>query len=234
MKVDVEFHATSLPALEEKRIGADFGVRLHLSGAGFNISKAVLFQNKRSYTRGSEFDFRQLRGDGERQANDMLGVTPASFFLLFNGIPTVRALNWIRWPSAWWPLAHYGPFPHFPSRMSDAMATSPELALWNPGVLVLPATRVYAESRALKAEGKKLPVGARHWAQASIPLGVFMADMLGSCFVGDVREDVIRLVTPPSLRGLGTVGVPVFDSTRLPVRRLMDVAVTVSEEGAPS
>jgi hypothetical protein len=91
--------------------------------------------------------------------------------------------------------------------------------------MVLPASRVFAESRVLKQQGTKLPTDARHWIRASMPLGLFMVDMFGSCFVGDVRDEIVRLVTPPVLRDLTSSGVPETDPSMLPVRRLMNLSI---------
>jgi hypothetical protein len=91
--------------------------------------------------------------------------------------------------------------------------------------MVLPASRVYAESRVSAKEGNPLPVDARHWLRASLPIGIFMADMFGSCFVGDVRDDIVKYVTPPKLRDLESTGVPDFDPSMFPVRRLMNLSI---------
>jgi hypothetical protein len=52
-----------------------------------------------------------------------------------------------------------------------------------------------------------------------------MADMFGSCFVGDVRDDIVKYVTPPKLRDLESIGVPDFDPSMFPVRRLMNLSI---------
>ena len=228
-RMQIEFYPTNLPVKEEHQFGADFGVRLHVAYRGFNITKGVLFQSKRMYGPASEPTFDQLRGDGETQAERMLSVTPASFFLLFTGTQVGTAMRWLKWPAAWWPFHEFGPLPGpFPEHLY-MLRHEPGFSLWNPGVLVLPASRVYAESRSHRKEGRPLPVTARHWAQASIPLGVFMADLLGACFVGDVRDDVVRLVTPPRLRDLANTGLADFDASRFPVRRLMNISVQSDE-----
>lgn len=220
--MSVEFHATNV-AGEEPQNGADFGVRLHIEGPNFNISKGILFQCKRMYGPGSAPTFRELRGRGEEQAERMLGLTPASFFLLFNGVPTETAGRWMKPPAALYPLyREFGPFlppwpdwPYLPIR--------DRFSLWNTGVMVLPATRVYAESRVCRENGDVLLIESPHWIAGSLPIGVFMADMLGSCFVGDTREAVLRIVTPPTLRDLAIEGPA--DASMLPIKRLMDINV---------
>jgi hypothetical protein len=110
VQMDVEFYPTNLPVGEEHRDGADIGLRLHMEGPGFNITKAALFQNKRIY--GSTNSFDQIRHDGEVQAARMLDLTPASFFLLFNGLPVTTVGEWLKPPVSWWPF--YDEFPDAP------------------------------------------------------------------------------------------------------------------------
>lgn len=227
IEMDVEFYPTNLPVGEENRYGADFGVRFHLEGSGFNITKAVLFQNKRTFGAPESQSFDQLRGDGEAQAEKMLKMTPASFFLLFNGLPIRTVGEWIKPPAVWWPYyEEFASFPYpWPGLWRWAELNEPNFGIWNTGIMVLPASRVFAESRVTKQQGGTLPTAARHWLRAALPFGVFMADMLGSCFVGDVRDDLITLVTPPNLRDLTSTGVPDLEPTMVPVRRLMNIAI---------
>lgn len=226
VSMDVEFFPTNV-ASEERQHGADFGVRLHIEGPNYNISKAVLFQCKRMYGPEEAPTFDELRGRGEEQARKMLSVTPASFFLLFNGVPATTVARWIKPPAGLYPF--YREFRSFRIpwrafwRYIDARI--PTLALWNTGIMVLPASRVYAESRVCQKNGSLIPLEAEHWIAGSLPLGVFMADALGSCFVGDVRENVLRIVTPPKLRNQTLDGVAEFESSMLPIKRLMNVTV---------
>jgi len=197
--MDAEFHPTNV-AGEERQYGADFGVRLHIESPNYNISKGVLFQCKRMYGPEASPTFDELRGRGEEQARKMLSVTPASFFLLFNGVPAETVARWIKPPAGLYPFyREFGPFP-FPWRefWRYIELRDPPFSLWNTGVMVLPASRVYAESRVCQHRGSLLPLEAEHWIAGSLPLGVFMADAFGSCFVGDVRDSVLRIVTPPN------------------------------------
>lgn len=71
-----------------------------------------------------------------------------------------------------------------------------------------------------------LPINARHWIRASMPLGRFMVDMFSSCFVGDARNEIVRLVTPPARSGSPRAAVcrrP--DPSMLPIRRLMNLSI---------
>jgi hypothetical protein len=227
VRLEVEFYPTNFPVSEENKYGADLGVRLHVEGPSFNVTKAVLFQNKRMFGTESDASFNQLRGDGEDQARKMLRITPASFFLLFNGLPIRTAGEWIKPPASWWPYyEEFAPFPYpWPGIWRWAELNEPAFGLWNTGIMVLPASRVYAESRVAENREETFTTDARHWIRASLPLGLFMVDMLGSCFVGDVRDDIVQLVTPPKARDLTNTGVPDFDPTMLPVRRLMHLTV---------
>lgn len=226
VRMDVEFHPTNV-AGEERRYGADFGVRLHIEGPNYNISKGVLFQCKRMYGPEAAPTFDELRGRGEEQARKMLSVTPASFFLLFNGAPAETVARWIKPPAGLYPFyREFGPFP-FPWRefWRYIELRDPPLPRWNTGVMVLPASRVYAESRVCRQQGSLLPLDAEHWIAGSLLLGVFMADAFGSCFVGGVRASVLRIVTPPTLRDLALDGVADFEPSMLPVKSLMNMIV---------
>lgn len=223
-RVQIEFHSMNLQQGEENRYGADIGVRLHIAAAGFNISKAVLFQCKRMYRNRQSVSYDRLRGDGERQAEAMLSVTPASFFLLFNSEPPATVRNWMIPPVCL--SAPELPAGILPFWFLLQKGIEPASSLWDPGITVLPATRIFAESRVYQRNGTPLPVDAEHWTRASVPIGVFMADLFGSCFVGDVRTSVLRRVLPPHLRDLSAMGIDDEDASMLPVRRLMDIRVT--------
>jgi len=225
--VGIEFYPTNLRVSEETQSGADIGVRLHLEADGFNITKGILFQCKRMYGNEQQASYDRLRGDGEAQAENMLKITPASFFLLYNGVRAETIGRWIKPPACLsFVDERLGPFPFmFREFWQYDPLIEPPYSLWNTGVTVLPAARVYAESRVSRRESKALSVDAQHWARASIPIGIFMADMFGSCFVGDVRSSVLRLVTPPKLRDLNLTGIEDEESSLLPVRRLMNVRV---------
>lgn len=71
--------------------------------------------------------------------------------------------------------------------------------------------------------------GQLHTAlKGAIPLGVFMVDLVAACVVGDPREEVVRLATPPKLReaAVGTSGLPAADPYEgFAVRRYLTVTV---------
>ncbi len=75
-----------------------------------------------------------------------------------------------------------------------------EGSIWDLGVAVLPAARVLALSAGCGRKRLPFPIHATRILPGCLPLGVFMVDFFASCFVGDVREEVVRLVTPPYLR----------------------------------
>jgi hypothetical protein len=188
--VKIEFEATKAPQGEENDFGLDLGVRVIIESPGYSTQKAILVQCKRMYGRGSSGTFPKLRGDGEEQAKKMLEVTPASFFFLFNGGREDDLLEMMG-SAAMWPWDE--PYRWFPPSMIH-----PEY--FDPGVAVLPATRVLAMSQAAKTSNTKLPTGARDVLAGSVPLGHFIAGLFAPCFVGDVRTPILQLATPPGRR----------------------------------
>lgn len=98
--IRIEFHATNLPVGEESRFGADIGVRTTLRSDDAVLVKGALFQCKRLYGPSSRPSYPELRGRGEQQAKDMLRMTPASFFMLYNFGTQRQLLNWASIPTA--------------------------------------------------------------------------------------------------------------------------------------
>jgi hypothetical protein len=187
--IRVEFTTQKAPQGEENDFGLDIGLRVIIETPGYEADKAILVQCKRMYGGvGAAGSFPKLRDDGEKQARDMLSVSPASFFFLFNAGSADELLNLMMAPSLAFPF----PLWHF-------LAAPPSL---DPGVAVLPATRVLAMSKAAKASGTKLPIDAAEVLAGAVPLGHFIATLFAPCFVGDVRTPVIQLATPPSERDL--------------------------------
>jgi len=188
--VRVQFDATKAIQGEESTFGLDLGIRVVVETPGYVTEKAILVQCKRMYGLGDTGEFPKLRGDGEAQAAKMLRVTPASFFFLFSGgdhhtlWEMMRSSTLLPWPDRYF-------WPEFGSL---------DRAYFDPGVTVLPATRVLAMSEASKTAGSKFPVGARDVLAGSLPLGHFIAGLFAPCVVGDVRTGVLRLATPPTLR----------------------------------
>lgn len=80
------------------------------------------------------------------------------------------------------------------------------------GIAVLPAACVLSLSASAAAAGTRLTTDASRMLRGCIPFGVFTVDFFAFCFVGDPREEVVRLVTPPRLRE------EMFPVTGLPAR----------------
>ncbi|HFD86442.1 MAG TPA: hypothetical protein ENJ35_02070 [Gammaproteobacteria bacterium] len=104
-------------------------------------------------------------------------------------------------------------------------------SLWDLGVAVLPAARVLSLSAGCAAKGRAFPTGADRLLPGCLPLGVFMVDSFASCFVGDVREEVVRLVTPPTLREeqLPVTGLLRPDFAGFAVRHYLKVEISARE-----
>lgn len=195
--VRVEFEATKAPQSEEADFGLDLGIRAIIDTPGYSVEKAILVQCKRMYGSGGDGTFRELRGRGEDQAAKMLAVTPASFLFLFSAgeHEELWRLMGTDGPPFWpdW-------FPFWPD---SYWARAPERIprhYFDPGVSVVPATRVLAASQAARHEGRSVSIRAAEVLQGAAPLGHFMAALFGPCLVGDPRSPILQLATPPSLR----------------------------------
>jgi len=189
--VHVEFSTEKAPQGEEDSFGLDLGVRLIIETPGYSSEKAILVQCKKMYGSGSSGTFTKLAADGEKQANDILKVSPASFFFLFNAGAPDDLLDMMRsMPLVFPPWEPFYPHPIYRHE-----------AYFDPGVTVLPAVRVRAMSKASKEAGVKLPIGARDVLAGSVPLGHFIATLFSPCFVGDVRKPIVQLAAPPTARG---------------------------------
>lgn len=231
----IEFTPTNLPAAEEEQYGADIGIRATLHTPSAVIIKGVLIQCKKmSRARGKD-SYLELRGRGERQARDMLGITPASFFLLFNHGQQSDLLNYSLLPlGILCPHDDGGPIPESKrERIGDACPywQRSDGGLWDLGIAVLPATRVLASSVGSAASGKPFPVDAARILRGCLPLGVFIVDLFASCFVGDPREEVVRIVTPPRLRDslVGTAGLPADPFRGFAVRHYLSIELAARE-----
>lgn len=223
VQLSVEFEPVNLPVGEEAHYGADIGVRVTITTPGFTVRKACLLQAKRMYGPVSNPRFPEIEGRGEDQAVKMLSVTPASFFLLYSFLPQTDLLTMASVPVSM--LCPYnGASPPMPPSSCPVWAGSAG-SLWDLGVAVLPAARVYGVSTACRQAQTRYPVDAAKVLAGCLPLGVFFADLFGACFVGDVRPDVVRIATPPSLRDpIGAVR-PKFEDFW--VRRVMDIKMQI-------
>lgn len=235
VRVEVEFHGTNLPLPEETRYGADIGIRATLRTPEAEVVKGILVQCKRMYGPASRPSYGELPGRGERQARDMLRITPASFFMLHNFGDQENLLDWASVPTGTLcPVDGGGPID--PSKRMKIGSTCPYWSrsagsIWDMGIAMLPATRVYALSNRAAARGGTLPHDVATILRGCLPLGVFVADLLGACFVGDVREEVVRIVTPPKLRQPPTAPGALFAFDSYAVRHHMSLVVS-TDRGA--
>lgn len=213
--IKIEFETQKAAQGEEDDFGLDLGLRVLIKTPGYVAEKAILIQCKRMYggAAGSG-SFPKMREDGETQAEAMLTITPASFFFLFSHGPRGDLFDLVLGnlkvpPWDWYPL--WGP------------------EYYDPGVVVVPATRVLAMSRGAKDAGSPFPVGARDLLAGGMPLGPFMATLFTPCFVGDPRTPVLRLAAPPALRegvkGLDAA-VPELGLMHKKTRRFQKITVT--------
>lgn len=235
-KVEINFHSTNLPVSEENRYGADIGLRVIFRTYQATLIKGLLIQCKRMYPPASKPSYQELRGRGEKQAKDMLRITPASFFMLFNFGEQRELLNLSSIPVGT-VCPQDGEFIRSSKRIriGDNCPLWAESigSIWDMGIAMLPASRVLAMSSRAAMQKSKLPVDAKTILRGCLPLGVFMADMVGSCFVGDVREEVVRIVTPPEQReqAFALMGLTRTDFDDFAVRHYIDLVVT-GEGGA--
>ncbi len=186
-RVRIEFKTEKAPQGEENAFGLDLGIRIIIETPGYSAQKAILVQCKRMFGQGATGAFNKLRGDGERQARDMLSITPASFFFLFNSGDKKDLFGMMRSP----------PYLAFPWDFESA-PWPPDY--FDPGVTVLSAARVLAMADGANAAGRAFPIGAAEVLPASRPLGEFVAGLFAPCLVGDVRLPLLQLATPPKRR----------------------------------
>jgi uncharacterized protein (DUF2132 family) len=158
--------------------GADLGMCLSLIGRGLKTMRAILLQAKRLHQKGSRFSSHSIYGDmfaphGLEQAKRMLGITPASFFILYNpeGLSTLLPAS----PSQ--------------SGISSSLDYSVD------GISILPASYVIAMDRAIWEQ-----VGQLHFFTCSFIK--FMVDDFVQGKIGDCRPHAIRAALTRSLRDI--------------------------------
>lgn len=229
----IEFESASLPVLDETRFGVDIGLRVTIRTSTAIVVKGILIQCKRMYGPQSSPTYPRLRDDGETQARRMLRLTPASFFVLFNFGSQIDLLDWASVPAGM--LCPVDDRPFIPADKREQIGNAcphwarTEGSIWDLGISVLPASRVLSISAASRMASTPFPVEAPLILRGCLPLGMFIVDLLASCFVGDPREEVVRLVTAPRLRErfvsvTGLSAHPDFEG--FAVRHYIDVTIT--------
>ncbi len=182
IEVEIEFHATNLPVPEETKYGADIGIRATLRTPEAEIAKGILVQCKRMYGPALHPSYKELPGRGEKQAKDMLRITPASFFMLHNFGSQRDLLNWASVPTGTvCPMKEEGVIAS--SKRVNIADQCPIWAsstggIWDMGIAMLPATRVLALSTKAAGRGAKLPHDVSTILRGCLPLGVFVTDLL--------------------------------------------------------
>jgi hypothetical protein len=224
-RASVNITSTNIPVSEENRIGADLGLRLTILTNEARITKGVIIQCKRMYAPSTSPSFKAIRGDGERQAMDMLTITPASMFMLYSFGRQEQLLELAGLSSNLVCPACRG---RAPSDLLIGNIRWEGLPAWDMGISVIPASRILALSTYSKSlrKPKPMPIDAATILRGAVPLGVFMVDYLLSCFVGDPRFEVVSICTPPAKRaaavGQITDSDPLF--SRFSVRHFIDIA----------
>lgn len=228
---NIEFTPVNLPVGEEMRYGADIGIRVDIHTPRVTLVKGLLLQCKRMYAPRNNPAFPELRGRGEEQARKMLRITPASFYLLYNGGTQEDLLDFTSIPAGMLcPMDGGGPIPNPKGQRigsncpywSRSSGTN-----WDMGIAVLPASRVLAWSYTAQQSNRPMAVDAATVLRGCLPFGVFIVDLFASCFVGDPRESVVRIVTPPALRerAFPALGLPEADFGGFAVRNIMNITI---------
>lgn len=210
----VDFDPMQPPVVEEESYGLDIGLRLVLRTPEARMVKGLLVQCKRMYGSGETGTFDEIRGRGETQALKMLEVTPASVFFLFNGGTREQLLEMAFTKKSFLWRYVFG-----------------DASMWDLGVAVLPASRVLALSTAAKNLGRPVPVDAPTILRGCMPLGLFIVEFFGSCFVGDPRTAVVRLSTAPKFRKkmFRQVGGTTTDFDAFAVKHFINIEVEITQ-----
>lgn len=228
---NIEFLPVNLPVVEEFRYGADIGIRVQIHTPRVTIVKGLLLQCKRMYGPQTAPTFRELRGRGEEQCKKMLRVTPASFYLLYNGGTQEDLVDYCSVPVGM--LCPPGGGRPIPDPKRRRLGTSCPFwsrsagTVWDMGIAVLPASRLLSWSYTSQLSGRPVPIDAATVLRGCLPFGVFMVDLFASCFVGDPRESVVRIVTPPAIRdrAVPTLGLPDDEFEDFAVRNVLNITI---------
>lgn len=207
--------------------GADLGIRVQIVSPRFNLTKAALF---RCQAMQGAPDAPTYAGLSARDAEQLLRVSPAAFYLLVNRGEQPRLYDLAGVPVS--TVCPVGPWP-IPIEEAERIGSQCPIwadtggTLWDLGLAVLPAARVFGLRRGGEANDA-IPVDAAEVLRGCLPFGAFLVDLMGSCFVGDPRASVVQLVTPSARPG----GPPPIDDAPVPrpapfpVRLLLDIRVT--------
>ena len=236
-RVEINFYPTNLPVSDETQYGADIGIRLTLRTPDITLVKGILVQCKRMYGPPTSPSYPELRGRGEKQAKDMLRITPASFYMLFNFGNQADLLNYASIPAGL--VCPIDGGITIPINKSTNIGSSCPVwsnsagSIWDMGIAMLPATRILALSASASARKTNIPVDVTTILRGCLPLGVFVTDLLGACFVGDVREEVIRIVTPRVLRdqSFAVTGLTDTSFNGFGVRHYIDIVISSERRG---
>jgi hypothetical protein len=198
-KIVVEFEARNLPVSDESKTGADIGLQIRIRTPAYTAIKGILVQAKRM---DATRHYPELPGRGESQAKKMLRITPASFFMLYNFGAQADLLKMVQLPAGLIcpvdgaiPLGKNAGIPANCPFWADS-----EDGIWDLGIAIVPASRILALSAGSLQGGTPFPHDASTIMGCALPLGVFLVDLVASCFVGDVRKKVVRITTSPRKR----------------------------------
>ncbi len=214
--------------------GADIGIRVSIETPGFVTTKAILVQCKRMFdASGKAPKYSEIRDRGEKQAEKMLRITPASFFMLYSSLPQEQMLSLAGAPlSLTCPVDGSSLMIRHSGSLEQCALWKHTGPLWDMGIAMLPATRVLALSAGAVLQESLMPVDAVTILPGAWPLGAFIVDLLGSCMVGDPRSEVVRIATPTRrwAREVATVGVQTSeDFDGFAVRHIIDLHIQSAE-----
>jgi len=186
------------------------GIVLKVDGNDFKMEKAILVQAKKAYVDGQEVVykelFKELNRDGQKvikgveQAENMLKITPASFFFLYNSSEILNLNNYkesikkrfqkikmdvnININEISLSSSIIG------SSITDQLAENDDGETLEQciGILVLPAIQIAS----IKNNKNKILGSLETLLPYCVCFSDFMVDYFLSCFVGDKREEVLE------------------------------------------
>jgi hypothetical protein len=184
---------------QESEIGADLGIVLKVDGNDFEMEKAILVQAKKAYVDGQEVVykelFKELNRDGQKvikgveQAENMLKITPASFFFLYNSSEILELNNYKESIKKHF-LMGVIKKGFYLSSFIDQLAENDDGKTLEQciGIFVLPAIQIAS----IKNNKNKILGSLETLLPYCVCFSDFMVDYFLSCFVGDKREEVLE------------------------------------------